>query len=254
MEVTVNHAKLMLIQGDITLQSTDAIVNAANSSLMGGGGVDGAIHRAGGPAIIEECKRIVDRHGRLPTGKAVITTGGNLRARHVIHTVGPIWRGGDHGEAKLLASAYLESLKIAEDSKLASVSFPSISTGAYGYPVDDAAEVALRAVLSFLGSKASTVNEVVFVLYSRSVLESYERALRQISPIALDEAAASQVFYVMSICVNEGAETWQDLTGHQRQSSSRQQISGCPPSTSFPPSSAPSGFPRSRRRHTEIPP
>ena len=184
MEVTVNHAKLILIQGDITLQSTEAIVNAANSSLMGGGGVDGAIHRAGGPAILEECKRIVDRQGRLPTGRAVITTGGNLRARHVIHTVGPIWRGGDHGEAKLLASAYLESLKIAEDNKLASVSFPSISTGAYGYPVDDAAEVALRAVLSFLGSKASTVNEVVFVLYSRSVLESYERALRQISPIA----------------------------------------------------------------------
>jgi O-acetyl-ADP-ribose deacetylase (regulator of RNase III) len=182
MELTVDGTKLVLIQGDITLQSTEAIVNAANSSLMGGGGVDGAIHRAGGPAILEECKRIVERRGRLPAGKAVITTGGNLRSRHVIHTVGPIWRGGGHGEPDLLASAYLESLKIAEDNKLDSVSFPSISTGAYGYPADDAAEVALKAVVSFLKSRASHLKEVVFVLYSRSALESYERALRRITP------------------------------------------------------------------------
>ncbi len=183
MELTVNQTKLALIQGDITLQSTEAIVNAANSSLMGGGGVDGAIHRAGGPSILEECKRIVDRQGRLPTGKAVITTGGNLKARHVIHTVGPIWQGGGHGEAELLASSYLESLKIAEDNSLASVSFPSISTGAYGYPVDRAAEVALRTVVSFLrGSRASHLKEVVFVLYGASALEAYERALKRIEP------------------------------------------------------------------------
>jgi len=112
-EVSINQTKLSVIQGDITKQATDAIVNAANSSLMGGGGVDGAIHRAGGPAILEECKQIVSKQGRLPTGKAVITTGGNLKARFVIHTVGPIWHGGNSGEPELLASAYQESLKVA---------------------------------------------------------------------------------------------------------------------------------------------
>src|SRR5512136_2326882 len=127
----VNQAKLSLLQGDITGQETDAIVNAANSSLMGGGGVDGAIHRAGGPVILEECKQIVARQGRLPTGKAVITTAGNMKGRHVIHTVGPVWHGGNQGEPALLASAYRESLKLAAENKLASISFPSISTGAY---------------------------------------------------------------------------------------------------------------------------
>jgi len=134
MEATINQTKLSIIQGDITRQATDAIVNAANSSLMGGGGVDGAIHRAGGPAILEECKQIVSRQGRLPAGKAVITTGGNLKAKKVIHTVGPIWHGGSRNEAVLLESAYMECLKVATDHKLASISFPSISTGAYGYP------------------------------------------------------------------------------------------------------------------------
>ncbi|MDO8567781.1 MAG: macro domain-containing protein, partial [Dehalococcoidales bacterium] len=129
MEVTINRAKLSLIRGDITEQTTEAIVNAANSSLMGGGGVDGAIHRAGGPAIIDECKQIVTRQGRLPAGQAVITTGGKLKARHVIHTVGPIWYGGNKGEPELLASAYRESLKLAAAKGLTSVSFPSISTG-----------------------------------------------------------------------------------------------------------------------------
>jgi O-acetyl-ADP-ribose deacetylase len=181
METMVNGIKLILVQGDITEQSTDAIVNAANSSLMGGGGVDGAIHSAGGPAIIEECRQIVARQGRLPTGRAVITTGGNLRAKYVIHTVGPVWRGGSQGESDLLASAYTESLKIANEKKLASVSFPSISTGAYGYPVDEAAEVALSAVISFLKQKRSSLEEVVFVLYGRSALEVYERALKRVS-------------------------------------------------------------------------
>ena len=137
-EVMINQTRLSIVQGDITAQTTDAIVNAANSGLMGGGGVDGAIHRAGGPAILEECKQILDKQGRLPTGKAVITTGGNLKAKHVIHTVGPIWRGGNKGEAALLASAYRESLKPAAEHNLTSISFPSISTGAYRYPLAEA--------------------------------------------------------------------------------------------------------------------
>ncbi|MBI2851358.1 MAG: O-acetyl-ADP-ribose deacetylase [Chloroflexi bacterium] len=149
-ETIINGVSLSLIQGDITEQATDAIVNAANSSLMGGGGVDGAIHRAGGPAILDECKQIVARQGRLPTGKAVITGVGNLKARFVIHTVGPVWRGGNQGEPELLASAYTESLKLAAEKNLRSVSFPSISTGAYGYPLPEAANVALNAVASFL--------------------------------------------------------------------------------------------------------
>ena len=179
MQVVVNKSKLTLIQGDITRQATDAIVNAANSSLMGGGGVDGAIHRAGGPAILEECKKIVARQGRLPTGKAVITTGGDLKARHVIHTVGPIWHGGDRGEADLLASAYKESLTLAVTSGLKTVSFPSISTGAYGYPVDSAAEVALQTVVKFLDKK-TPLQEVVFVLFDNRTCEVYIEELERL--------------------------------------------------------------------------
>jgi len=179
MQVIVNKSKLNLIQGDITRQATDAIVNAANSSLMGGGGVDGAIHRAGGPAILEECKKIAARQGRLPTGKAVITTGGDLKARHVIHTVGPIWHGGDRGEADLLASAYKESLTLAVTSGLKTVSFPSISTGAYGYPVDSAAEVALQTVVKFL-EKKTPLQEVVFVLFDNRTCEVYIEELERL--------------------------------------------------------------------------
>src|SRR4030042_4482129 len=131
MEVMVNKAKVSIVQGDITRQGTDAIVNAANSSLMGGGGVDGAIHRAGGLVVLEECKRIVAQQGRLPTGKAIITTGGNLKARYVIHAVGPIWHGASRNEAELLRTTYYERLKLATESKLASISVPSIHTGAY---------------------------------------------------------------------------------------------------------------------------
>lgn len=179
METMINQVKLSLIRGDITQQDTDAIVNAANPSLMGGGGVDGAIHRAGGPAILEECKQIVANQGRLPTGKAVITTGGNLNAKYVIHTVGPIWHGGDRNEAELLSSAYRESLKLAADRNLTSISFPSISTGAYGYPLDKAARVALRAVTSFLKEKNTSVKEVIFVLFDSSAHESYCSALKE---------------------------------------------------------------------------
>ena len=178
-EVTINQAELSMMKGDITQQATDAIVNAANSGLMGGGGVDGAIHRAGGPAILAECKQIVARQGRLPTGQAVITTGGNLKARRVIHTVGPVWHGGGKGEAELLASAYRESLKLAAENRLVSVSFPSISTGVYGYPVDEAARVALRTVISFLG-QATSIREVVFVLFDSRTFDAYSSALQGI--------------------------------------------------------------------------
>ena len=179
-EVMVNQARLAIVQGDITKQATDAIVNAANPGLMGGGGVDGAIHRAGGSAILEECKQIVAKQGRLPTGKAVITTGGNLGAKHVIHTVGPIWRGGSKGEATLLESAYRESLKLAAEQKLTSVSFPSISTGAYGYPVAEAAEVAIRAVVSSLREQVTSVKEVVFVLFDSRTYQAYSSALEEV--------------------------------------------------------------------------
>jgi len=180
-EVKIKQARLYLLQGDITKQETDAIVNAANPSLMGGGGVDGAIHRAGGSAILEDCKKIVARQGKLPTGQAVITTGGNLKAKHVIHTVGPVWHGGGSGEPELLASAYTESLKVAEENNLSSVSFPSISTGVYGYPVDEAAKVATEAVASFLRDKATSVKEAVFVLFDSSTYEAYRAALEEIA-------------------------------------------------------------------------
>jgi O-acetyl-ADP-ribose deacetylase (regulator of RNase III) len=176
---TVNQATVSIIQGDITRQATDAIVNAANSSLMGGGGVDGAIHSAGGPAILEACKRIVAKQGRLPAGQAVITTAGNMKAKYVIHTVGPIWQGGSQGEAGLLASAYRESLKLADANNLTSISFPSISTGAYGYPVDKAARIALRTVAAFLAG-ARTIKEVVFTLYDARTFEAYIIALGDI--------------------------------------------------------------------------
>src|SRR4030066_1369257 len=136
-EFKIGKANLRVVRGDITEVETDAIVNAANSSLMGGGGVDGAIHRRGGPKILEECKiiRATEWPQGLPTGKAVITSAGNLKAKHVIHTVGPVWHGGNRNEAELLASAYRESLRLAAEHGLSGISFPSISTGAYGYPV-----------------------------------------------------------------------------------------------------------------------
>jgi O-acetyl-ADP-ribose deacetylase (regulator of RNase III) len=183
----IKQSVLSLIQGDITRQATDAIVNAANSGLMGGGGVDGAIHRAGGPAILEECKRIVARQGRLPAGQAVITTAGNMKSKHVIHTVGPIWSGGNHGEPGLLASAYRESLKLAAENKLASISFPSISTGVYGYPVDKAAVIAINEVVSFL-SRPASIKEVVFVLFDNHTYETYANALRDVMGKNRDDA------------------------------------------------------------------
>jgi len=183
-EVIINQTRISTIRGDITQQLTDAIVNAANSSLMGGGGVDGAIHRAGGPAILEECKRIVAKQGHLPTGKAVITTGGKLKAKYVIHTVGPVWHGGRRGEADLLASAYRESLKLASERGLSSISFPSISSGAYGYPVGEASRVAIKAVVSFLQEQATSLRQVAFVLFDPATCEAYSSALDEIAPQA----------------------------------------------------------------------
>ena len=178
-KVTIEKAELSIFRGEITRQSTDAIVNAANSGLIGGGGVDGAIHRVGGPAILEECKQIVSGRGSLPAGKSVITTAGNMKAGYVVHTVGPVWRGGNWGEAELLASTYRESLKLADEHNLASISFPSISTGAYGYPVGEAAKVALIAVIAFL-SEVTSIKKVVFVLFDSRTLKAYSVALGEL--------------------------------------------------------------------------
>lgn len=174
-ELQVGAKMIRLMEGDITEQDVDAVVNAANSSLMGGGGVDGAIHRAGGPSIKKECKEIVARRGRLPAGQAVITGAGEMRARHVIHTVGPVYRGREK-DGEVLKSAYAESMERAKEEGLESVAFPSISTGAYGYPVFEAAQVALRAVLDALSGKTS-VREVRFVLFDRQTFSAYAEAL-----------------------------------------------------------------------------
>ena len=176
MKVSVNRSVLELVRGDITLQATDAIANAANSGLRGGGGVDGAIHRAGGPSIMEHCRKI----GGCPTGQAAITPGGGLKARYVIHAVGPIWSGGGRGEDNLLASAYGESLRLASEHGLKTVAFPSISTGAYGFPVERAAGIALSTAIAYL-QEHPEIELVRFVLFSDSDLRIYESALREIT-------------------------------------------------------------------------
>ena len=181
MEIVIGKAKVHVIRGDITDQETDAIVNAANSSLMGGGGVDGAIHRRGGPRILEECKRIraTEWPDGLPTGRAVVTSGGDLKAGYVIHTVGPVWRGGRNREPELLANAYRNSLRLAVSKRLKTISFPSISTGAYGYPIEKASRIALSTVKEFL-EKEDKLVEVVFVLFSQRDLETYKKAAREV--------------------------------------------------------------------------
>ncbi len=177
-EIKVGPAALKLLRGDITAEETDAIVNAANSALAGGGGVDGAIHRAGGPEIMKECASF----DGCPTGTAVITTAGLLKARYVIHTVGPIYRDGARGEADLLASAYGSSLALAAGKGLSSISFPSISTGVYAYPIEEAARVALKTVIGFLKADAKGSIELVrFILFSDADLAAYTRALAELS-------------------------------------------------------------------------
>ncbi|MFZ0772711.1 MAG: macro domain-containing protein [Candidatus Sulfotelmatobacter sp.] len=175
---------------DITREATGAIVNAANSSLLGGGGVDGAIHRAGGPAVLAECRQIVSQIGSLQTGKAVITTGGNLAAKYVIHTVGPIYRSGDrgsgdprdgeHGEAEKLASCHRESIRLADEHAIESLSFPALSTGAFGYPVSEAAPVAISATVAALAA-SNHVRKVRFVLFDIATLRAYTRAAEKLS-------------------------------------------------------------------------
>ncbi|MCC7202102.1 MAG: O-acetyl-ADP-ribose deacetylase [Nitrospirae bacterium] len=177
MKVKVNNSIIELVEGDITKEETEAIVNAANSGLRGGGGVDGAIHRAGGPQVMEECRKI----GGCPTGSAVITSGGRLKAKYVIHTVGPIYHGGNKGEAELLASAYRNSLQRATDNNIGSISFPSLSTGAYGYPFDEAAPVALKTVIEYVKSHPE-IEIVRFVLFGPEAYKAYESALQKIVP------------------------------------------------------------------------
>ncbi len=172
MKISVDKKLLEIVRGDITLENTDAIVNAANSSLLGGGGVDGAIHRAGGPAIMKECREI----GGCPTGEAVITTGGKLPAKYVIHTVGPVWQGGKQNEDDLLENAYKNSLLIADKNNLHSIAFPSISTGIYGFPIKRACEIALSTIINFL-KENSSITLVKCILFSDKDYKVYEKEL-----------------------------------------------------------------------------
>jgi O-acetyl-ADP-ribose deacetylase (regulator of RNase III) len=175
-ELTIAGARLELVRGDITREEVDAIVNAANSRLAGGGGVDGAIHRAGGPEILAECRRL----GGCPTGDARITGGGKLPARWVIHAVGPVYHDGRHREPELLASAYRRSLEISVERALRSIAFPSISTGAYGYPISAAASIAVGTATQFLAGHSGTLDLVRFVLFSDADLGVYESALAEV--------------------------------------------------------------------------
>jgi len=169
--------KIELILGDITRQKVDAIVNAANSSLMGGGGVDGAIHRAGGPSILEECKSIVATQGGCSTGEAVITKGGNLPAKFVIHTVGPVWNGGKRNEPGRLADCYRNSLQLAVENNLKTVAFPNISTGIYRYPKNEAAQIAVKTVIEFLQAD-SFIAKVYFVCFDEKNFQLYQSLLK----------------------------------------------------------------------------
>ncbi len=175
MKVRIGGSILELVEGDITLQETEAIVNAANSGLRGGGGVDGAIHRAGGPQIMEDCRRI----GGCPTGEARITSGGRLKAKYVIHAVGPVYSGGKHKEAALLASAYQSSLALASQHGIKSLAFPSLSTGAYGYPLKEAASIALNTEIEYLKEHPG-IDLVRFVLFGQAAYEIYQKALEEI--------------------------------------------------------------------------
>lgn len=186
MKIAIGKTSIEIIEGDITEKGTDAIVNPANSSLMGGGGVDGAIHRKGGPSILRECERIrisLWPNG-LPTGKAVITGGGKLKAKYVIHTVGPVWTGGRRGEPELLADCYSNCLKLAASKNLGSLAFPGISTGAFGYPMEQASEVALKTTKNFLSrSKDNILGEISFLLFTSHDLGVFEESAKRIFAI-----------------------------------------------------------------------
>ena len=176
MQISINNATLELVQGDITQQETDAIVNAANPSLLGGGGVDGAIHRGAGPQLLEECRTL----GGCETGDAKITKGYKLKAKHVIHTVGPVYRRDGKRAPELLASAYRRSMEVASENGLKSIAFPSISTGAYGYPLSEAAPIALKTVADFL-KEHPEIELVRFVLFDGKTLNAYEEVLKKLS-------------------------------------------------------------------------
>lgn len=176
MKKQIGTSTIELVQGDITLQDTDVIVNAANKSLLGGGGVDGAIHRAGGPAILEECRKL----GGCNTGDAKITTAGNLRAKHIVHTVGPVYRDGKHGEPDLLASCHRRSLALAHESGAGSIAFPAISTGVYGYPINQAAAIALETTAEFLKANQGILL-VRFVLFDRNAFDAFASQLAQLA-------------------------------------------------------------------------
>lgn len=175
MEIKINKSLLVITEGDITNESTEAIVNAANQRLVGGGGVDGAIHRAGGPSIMQECRKI----GSCPTGHAVITSAGNLKAKYVIHTVGPIYRGENKKEAILLKNAYLESLKLASTKKIKSIAFPAISTGIYGYPIHKAAYIALKTTIKYL-KENDDIKLVRFVLFNSNTFSIFNEELKRL--------------------------------------------------------------------------
>jgi len=172
--------RIQIIMGDITQCNVDAIVNAANSSLMGGGGVDGAIHRAGGSAILEECRKIVARQGGCKTGEAVITTAGKLPAKYVIHTVGPVWHGGDNDEATLLRNCYINSLKLAVAHQCKTVAFPSISTGVYRFPKDKAAVIAVTAIINFLNNDKQ-IHKVILVCFDKENYRLLQAAMSEIT-------------------------------------------------------------------------
>lgn len=180
MEKEFNGVKIILKHGDITEEKVDVIVNAANNQLQGGGGVDGAIHRAGGPEITKECDKIRKKQGECHTGQAVVTSGGKLPVKKIIHAVGPIWRGGTDEEAELLRETYINSLKLALEHGAKTVAFPSISTGAYGFPIEHAASIALTAVHDFI-QEHKGLKEVRFILFSQRDLEIYESALKKLS-------------------------------------------------------------------------
>ncbi len=179
MEVQVGSSRLVLARGDITREETEAIVNAANTTLLGGGGVDGAIHRAGGPQILEECRKL----GGCPTGEARITSGGRLKARHVIHAVGPVYRDGTRGAAALLERAYRSSLELASAAGLRSVSFPAISTGAYAFPMEEAARIALATALAYLRDHPE-IALVRFVLFGDAAYRTFAKVLKELEPSA----------------------------------------------------------------------
>lgn len=176
MEARINQTIVEVIKGDITKSPLDSIVNAANTSLLGGGGVDGAIHRAGGKAILDECIQIRNKQGNCPVGGAVITTGGNLKAKFVIHTVGPVWNGGNNNETEKLKNCYINSLNLALDHHLKSISIPNISTGIYRYPKHEAADIAIQTVIEFVNNNAS-ISHVQFVCFDDENYEIYQNKL-----------------------------------------------------------------------------